>query len=148
MSATQTMEIHRADLAYRRRSLCLLLAIAAGCALALWHLHAWLQDLQTHLASADPVEARHWLRLALAGLALAPAAPLWLWGRSLRRLGDAAAGQGRFPPHGWKTWRDVRVLRAGAAAIWARRSQRLGWLAQRAALACLAAAVAVAAWLA
>jgi hypothetical protein len=142
------MEIHRADPAYRRRSLWLLLAIAAGCALALWQLHGWLQNLQAHIAGADPIEARRWLRRALAGLALAPAAPLWLWGAGLRRLGRAAAAQGRFPPCDWKTYRDVRVLRDAAAEAWARRSERLGRLAQRAALACVAAALAVGWWLA
>lgn len=99
----QSMEIYRADLAHRRRSLRLLLAIAAGCALALWQLHGWLQGVQSHIAIAEAAEARRWLRYALAGLALAPVAPLWLWGRGLRRLGRAAFAQQRFPPRDWKT---------------------------------------------
>ncbi|QQP97497.1 hypothetical protein [Lysobacter enzymogenes] len=139
----QPMEIHRADLAYRRRSLRLLLAIAVGCAFALWQLHGWLQTVQTYIAGADAAQARRWLRYALAGLALAPVAPLWLWGRGLRRLGAAASAQRRFPPRDWKTWRDVRVLRDAAAAAWAARSERLGRVAQYAALACVAAALAV-----
>lgn len=147
MSSTLTMEIHRADLAYRRRSLWLLLAIAAGCALALWQLHGWLQSVQAHVAIADAAQARRWLRRALAGLALAPTAPLWLWGRGLRRLGRAAGEQRRFPPRDWKTYRDVRVLRGDAAATWASRTQRAGRAAQYAAAACVAAALAVWAWL-
>ncbi|ROU05807.1 hypothetical protein [Lysobacter enzymogenes] len=148
MSSTLTMEIHRADLAYRRRSLWLLLAIAAGCALALWQLHGWLQSVQAHVAIADASQARRWLRRALAGLVLAPTAPLWLWGRGLRRLGRAAGEQRRFPPRDWKTYRDVRVLRGDAADAWARRTARLGRYAQHAALACVAAALAVGWWLA
>lgn len=149
----QTMEIHRADLAYRRRSLWLLLAIAAGCALGLWQLHGWLQGVQAHIAAGasgavDSAEARRWLQRALAGLALAPVAPLWLWGRGLRRLGRAALEQRRFPPREWKTYRDVRVLRDAAAEAWARRTARLGRLAERAALACVAAAAVVWWWLA
>ncbi|QCW26691.1 hypothetical protein FE772_14555 [Lysobacter enzymogenes] len=145
MSSTLTMEIHRADLAYRRRSLWLLLAIAAGCALALWQLHGWLQSVQAHVAIADAAQARRWLRRALAGLALAPTAPLWLWGRGLparpppANSGASAARLEDLP-------RRARAARRRRGYLGV--AQRAGRAAQYAAAACVAAALAVWVWLA
>src|SRR5262245_20232651 len=115
------MEIHRADLAYRRRSLWLLSTIVCLCAIGLWLLHDWLQAVQAQIALAEPAQARRWLRWAIAGLLFAPVIPLWLWGRGMRRLGRAAFEENRFPPRAWKTYRDVRVLRERAAENWSRR---------------------------
>lgn len=120
------MEIHRADLAYRRRSLGLLSALLCLSAVGLWQLHEWLQIVQAQASAGDPVQARRWLRWALVGLSSAPVAPLLLWGRSLLRLGTAARQEQRFPPRAWKTYRDVRVLRERAALDWSRRTERLG----------------------
>lgn len=138
------MEIHRADLAYRRRSLWLLSTIVCVCVVGLWQLHDWLRIVQTQIALADPAQARHWLRWAIAGLLFAPVIPLLLWGRSLRRLGRTALEENRFPPRTWKTYRDVRVLRDRAAQDWSRRTQLLGRIAQNA--AGLFAAAALLAW--
>lgn len=141
------MEIHRADLAYRRRSLWLLAALLGACAIGLWLLHGWLQTVQAHALASAPQEARRWLRGAIAAMLIMPALPSVLWGHSLRRLGRAAREEGRFPPRAWKTYRDVRVLREQAALQWSRRSERLGRIAQGAAGAFAAAAVAAWIWL-
>lgn len=124
------MEIHRADLAYRRRSLWLLLALVCACAAGLWLLQDGLRIVQAQVRGGDAEQGRRWLRAAIAGLGLAPVAPLLLWGRSLRRLGRAAREDRRFPPRAWKTYRDVRVLRERAALDWARRTERIGRSAQ------------------
>lgn len=138
------MEIHRADLAYRRRSLWLLSATVCVCAIGLWHWHEWLRVAHERIAGGDAEQARRWLRWALTALLLAPVTPLLLWGRGLRRLGQAARRELRFPPRAWKTWRDVRVLRDRDAERWARRVRRLGRFAQSA--AGLLAAAALALW--
>ncbi|MGO1072639.1 hypothetical protein [Lysobacter sp. CA199] len=124
------MDIHRADLAYRRRSLRLLLALLCLCAVGLWQLHEWLQIVQARASGGDAAQARRWLRWAIAGLLASPVVPLLLWGRSLRRLGSAARQEQRFPPRAWKTYRDVRVLRDRAAQDWSRRTERIGRVAQ------------------
>lgn len=138
------MEIHRADPAYRRRSLLLLAATAGVCALALWQLHGWLQDVIAHLRISDADEVRRWLRALLTGLAAVPVVPLAFWGRGLRRLARATREEQRFPPKAWKTYRDVRVLRAHYAQTWAARVDRLGRAAQT--LAGVLAAAAVVTW--
>jgi hypothetical protein len=141
------MEIHRADLAYRRRSLWLLAALLAACAIGLWLLHGWLQAVQAHALASAPQQARRWLGGAIAAMLIVAALPSALWGRSLRRLGRAAREEGRFPPRAWKTYRDVRVLREQAALRWSRRSERLGRFAQLAAGMFAVAAVATWVWL-
>ncbi|MEI2455063.1 MULTISPECIES: hypothetical protein [Lysobacter] len=134
------MDIHRADLAYRRRSLALLGALALLCGLGLWQWRDWLLAVQAHALASPAAEARRWLGLAIAAMLAAPVLPLALWGRSLRRLGRVAADQGRFPPREWKTYRDVRVLRGEVARVWALRSAGMGRVAQIAAGGCAAAA--------
>lgn len=141
------MEIHRADLAYRRRSLWLMAALLAACAIGLWLLHDWLQTVQAHAVASAPEDARRWLRGAIVAMLTTAAVPSALWGRSLRRLGRAAREEGRFPPRAWKTYRDVRILREQAASQWSRRSERLGRMAQGAAGVFAAAAVAAWVWL-
>ncbi|WP_036103128.1 hypothetical protein [Lysobacter capsici] len=140
-------EIHRADLAYRRRSLWLLAATVLVCAIGLWHWHEWLTTVRDQVANSPPEHARRWLAQAIVLMLLAPVLPLFGWGRGLRRLGAAARAQGRFPPRDWKTYRDVNVLRDRAALDWSRRSERLGRLAQNAAGLLVAAALAVWLWL-
>ncbi|HEY0660760.1 MAG TPA: hypothetical protein VGD21_05515 [Lysobacter sp.] len=115
------MDIHYADKAYRRRSLLLFAAIVALCIVLLWQLHAWLQDVTTHLRGQDPATVRSWLRVLFAGLGIALAMPAIGLGLTLRRLAQASRLQQRFPPMEWKTFRDVRVLRDAAALNWARR---------------------------
>lgn len=117
------MEIHRADKAYRTRSLWLLAAIVVMCATLLWQLQAWLASLASDLGGRDPQTVRHWVRLLLAGLGFAMAIPAIGLSVSLRRLAQAARGEGRFPPSDLKTLRDVRVLRGPAAHSWSRRVQ-------------------------
>ncbi|MBF6024785.1 hypothetical protein [Lysobacter niastensis] len=132
------MEIHRADKAYRSRTLWLLAIIVMLCALLLWQLNLWLRGVTEHLGSSNPETLRHWLRMLFTGLGLALAVPAAGLGLGLRRLGYAARLQGRFPPQDWKTLRDVRVLRDRPALVWARRVERLGFSALVLALGLLA----------
>ncbi|MDR7135772.1 hypothetical protein J2X06_002990 [Lysobacter niastensis] len=120
------MEIHRADRAYRNRTLWLLALIMLLCAVMLWQLNLWLRGVTEHLGGGDPETVRRWLRQMLVGLGLALAVPAIGLGLNLRRLGYAARLQGRFPPQEWKTLRDVRVLRDRTALDWARRVELLG----------------------
>jgi hypothetical protein len=136
------VEIHRADKAYRTRSLWLLGAIMVMCAVLLWQLQAWLDSLATQLGGGDPRAVRDWVRLLLAGLGFALAVPAIGLSAALRRMAQASRGEGRFPPTGLKTLRDVRVLRGPAAASWSRRVQ----LASAAALAVAGLFLAWAAW--
>jgi hypothetical protein len=147
LAGIETMETHRADLAYRRRSLWLLSTIVGLCAVGLWQLHGWLQVVQSHVQAGDAEQARRWLRWAIAGVVFAPSLPLALWGRSLRRLGAAAQAENRFPPREWKTYRDVRVLRDRAAQDWSRRTERMGGIALYAAGGFAAATLAAWFWL-
>ena len=120
------MEIHRADKAYRNRTLLLLGMTVLLCGVLLLLLDGWLRQVDTQLAHSDPDTVRRWLRALLAGLGLALAVPAGLLGAGLRRLGFAARIEGRFPPQAWKTLRDVRILRDAAARRWARRTETLG----------------------
>lgn len=120
------MEIHRADKAYRNRTLLLLAFTALLCAVVLLLLESWLRRVNLQLSASDPDTVRRWLRGLLAGLGMALAVPAALLGVGLRRLGLASRIQGRFPPHGWQTLRDVRVLRDLAAVRWAQRTEALG----------------------
>ena len=47
------MEFHRADKAYRTRSLLLLALVVALCGVLLWQLDTWLSNLSTTLAASD-----------------------------------------------------------------------------------------------
>jgi hypothetical protein len=123
------MEIHRADPAYRSRSLLLLALIVLACSVFLLLLHAWLQRISAQLMSSDPETLRHWLRGLLVGLAVLLAIPAALMGRALRRLGARSRLEQRFPPADWKTLRDVRVLRGEDASRWAGRTSALGSIA-------------------
>lgn len=120
------MEIHRADPAYRRRSLAMLAVATALCAVLLWQLHAWLQELTARLAVSDADTLRRSLRALLAGLGVALAVPAAAVGLQLWRFGEAAHREGRFPPAEARTLRDVRVLRGPAALAWARRTRAAG----------------------
>jgi hypothetical protein len=120
------VEIHRADKAYRTRTLLLLGATAVLCAVLLWQLHAWLGTLSRDLAASDPDTVRYWLRMLLAGLGVGLALPALVLGLGLRRVALESRIEGRFPPRGWKTLRDVRVLRDAAALAWARRTELAG----------------------
>jgi hypothetical protein len=115
------VDIHRADKAYRKRSLWLLLAIVVMCGVLLWELQSWLRSLTQELDGRDPQTVRHWVRLLLVGLGFCMAIPALGLAVSLRRLAAAVRNEGRFPPADWKTLRDVRILRGPAAATWARR---------------------------
>ncbi|MDB6163494.1 MAG: hypothetical protein JWL98_926 [Xanthomonadaceae bacterium] len=123
------MEIHRADPAYRNRALLMLAFTALCCVVVLLVLQAWLQRVSAELLSSDPETLRHWLRGLLSGLGLGLAVPAALLGMGLRRLGNQAAREQRFPPQQWKTLRDVRVLRGPAAARWSVRTVALGTIA-------------------
>lgn len=138
------MEIHRADKAYRNRTLLLLGLTVLLCGVLLLLLDGWLRQINMQLARSDPDTVRHWLRALLAGLGLALAIPAGLLGAGLRRLGFASRVEGRFPPRDWKTLRDARVLRDAAALRWARRTETLGFAAM--ALAILLVAWAAWAW--
>ena len=120
------MEIHRADRSYRNRSLLLLAFTALLCVVLLLMLDGWLRAVQAHLGSSDPDTVRRWLRGLLSGLGIGLAIPAALLGMGLRRLGMDSRLQGRFPPHDWKTLRDVRVLRDRQALTWARRTEAAG----------------------
>jgi len=115
------MEIHRADKAHRIRSALLLAGIFLLCIVLLWQFNLWLERINTELVGSDPDTVRRWLRALLAGLGISLALPAAALGISLRRFAQASRIEGRFPPRGWKTWRDVRVLRDSAALAWARR---------------------------
>ena len=119
------MEIHRADKAYRTRSLLLLGGIAVLCIILLWQLNAWLGRVNAELVGSNADTVRHWLRALLAGLGVSLALPAAALGMSLRRFALASRIQGRFPPREWKTWRDVRILRDSAALAWALRVERV-----------------------
>jgi hypothetical protein len=69
------MEIHRADKAYRTRSLLLLGGIAVLCIILLWQLNAWLGRVNAELVGSNPDTVRHWLRALLAGLGVSLALP-------------------------------------------------------------------------
>lgn len=123
------MDIHRADKAYRNRTLLLLGLTVLLCGVLLLLLDGWLRQVNAQLALSDPDTVRRWLRGLLVGLGLALAIPACLLGAGLRRLGLAARTEGRFPPHDWKTLRDVRVLRDAPALRWARRTEQMGTVA-------------------
>jgi hypothetical protein len=120
------MDIHRADPAYRTRTLLLLALTVLACVVFLLLLHAWLERVSGQLMSSDPETLRNWLRGLLAGLGLALAIPALFVGTALRRLAIEARRERRFPPADWKTIRDVRVLRDDSALRWAARTQILG----------------------
>lgn len=132
------MEIHRADKAYRNRTLLLFAVTAALCAVLLWQLHAWLGTLSRDLAASDPETARYWLRILLAALGVGLALPALVLGFGLRRVALESRIEGRFPPRAWKTLRDVRVLRDAPALAWARRIELAGGVAIALALVLLA----------
>jgi hypothetical protein len=138
------MEIHRADKAYRNRSVMLLAGTVLLSALLLWELNRWLGEVTGELMRSDPDVVRRWLRALFVGLGIALALPAAALGVSLRRLGLASRIEGRFPPRQWKTWRDVRVLRDADALRWARRVEGAGFAAL--ALALLLSAWAALAW--
>ena len=115
------MEIHRADKAYRTRSVLLLVATLALCVALLWQLQAWLAQMSATLAASDPATLSRWLRILFVALGVGLAVPAAALGVSLRRLAHASRIEGRFPPREWKTWRDVRVLRDRPALAWTRR---------------------------
>ena len=96
------MEIHRADRAYRKRTLWLIALIVVLCTVLLWQLNLWLSGVTEHLGGSDPDTVRRWLRLMLVGLGLALAAPAVGLGLSLRRLGYAARLQGDSHPRNGK----------------------------------------------
>jgi hypothetical protein len=123
------VEIHRADKAYRNRTLLLLGVTAVLCAVLLWQLHAWLGTVSRELAASDPDTARYWLRILLAGLGVGLALPALVLGLGLQRVALQSRLEGRFPPRGWKTLRDVRVLRDAPALAWARRTAMAGSVA-------------------
>lgn len=133
------MEIHRADKAYRNRTLLLLGLTVLLCGVLLLLLDGWLGLINAQLAHSDPDTVRRWLRALLAGLGITLAVPAGLLGIGLRRLGFSARIEGRFPPHDWKTLRDVLVLRDAAALRWARRTEACG-------LAAMGLAAALVAW--
>lgn len=132
------MEIHRADKAYRNRTLLLLAITAALCAVLLWQLHAWLGTVSQDLAASDPDTVRYWLRILLAALGVGLALPALVLGLGLRRVALESRIEGRFPPRAWKTLRDVRVLRDAPALVWARRTELAGSVALVLAVALLA----------
>lgn len=123
------MEIHRADPAYRTRTLLLLALTVLACSVFLLLLHAWLQRVSAQLMSSDPETLRHWLRGLLVGLGILLAIPAVLLGIALRRVGARSRLEQRFPPADWKTLRDVRVLRGDDACRWADRTNFLGTIA-------------------
>lgn len=120
------MEIHRADTAYRKRTLWLLAAIALMCGVLLWQLQVWLANITQQLGNSDPETVRFWVRSLLFGLGVAMAIPATGLGLTLRKMGYVSRIEGRFPPAEWKTVRDVRVLRDAAGLSWARRVEVAG----------------------
>jgi hypothetical protein len=120
------MDIHRADPAYRTRTLLLLALTVLACTIFLLLLQAWLQRVTSQLMASDPETLRRWLRGLLAGLALLLAIPAMLIGANLQRLGKLSALEQRFPPASWKTLRDVHVIRGDGALRWAARTRTLG----------------------
>lgn len=132
------MEFHRADKVHRTRSIALLAVVALLCALLLWQLDGWLSRLSTTLAGSDAATVSLWLRILFGALGLGLAVPAAALGLSLRKLAFASRVEGRFPPHDWKTWRDVRVLRDAPALAWARRVEVAGTCALVLAVALLA----------
>jgi hypothetical protein len=120
------MDIHRADPAYRTRTLLLLALTVLACTVFLLLLHAWLQRVSAQLMSSDPDSMRRWLRALFVGLGMLLAGPALLIGANLRRLGVQSHLERRFPPENWKTLRDVRILRDEQAVRWAARTQLLG----------------------
>jgi hypothetical protein len=120
------MDIHRADKAYRTRSLALLGLVAVLCGVLLWQLNLWLGHANVALRASDPGTTYKWLRILFTGLGLGLALPAAAFGFALRRFALACRLEGRFPPRDWKTWRDVRVLRDRDAFAWARRVDLVG----------------------
>lgn len=123
------MDIHRADPAYRTRTLLLLTLTVIACTVFLLLLHAWLQRVTAQLMSSDPDTMRRWLRTLFIGLGLLLAVPALLIGANLRRLGMQSNREQRFPPENWKTIRDVRIFRHDQAVRWAVRTRALGAVA-------------------
>jgi len=120
------MDIHRADPAYRTRTLLLLALTALACTVFLLLLHAWLQRVTAQLVTSDPDTTRRWLRGLFVSLGLLLAMPALLIGANLRRLAIQSHLERRFPPENWKTLRDVRILRDEQAVRWAARTRLLG----------------------
>ena len=64
------MDIHRADKAYRTRSLALLALVEALCGVLLWQLNTWLAHMGVVLHSSDPGTTYAWLRMLFTALGL------------------------------------------------------------------------------
>lgn len=134
------MEIHRADPVYRKRALLVLLLSALLCVGLLLALHHWLLQVHAQLLASDIETMRHRLRGLLAGLGLALALPTVLLVVWLDKLALASRAEGRFPPRGLKTLRDVRTLPGADALRWAGRVGIAGHFARGLAVAMLACA--------
>lgn len=138
------MELHPADPAYRRRSL-LALGLALVCiTIALIALEGWLGDLKVALPAMTPDLRRDWLRILLSALFAGLASPFAFAAHSFHRFARSVQVEDRLPPAGWRTWRDVRVLRGPPAQAWALRTHRIATLSAIA--AGLLGASAVASW--
>lgn len=122
------MDIHAADRRHRRRLLLWLAAFVLVATVFLARLSGWLDALVLDLEGRDPATVRRWVGGLLAALGVLLAVPPLSLGRSLRRMGRLAVAEARFPPAGWKTLRDVRVLRGEDARRWGRRVERAGSL--------------------
>lgn len=139
------MDMHRADPAYRRRSLRALGLALAVIAVALIALQRWLADVIAALPQMAPDLRRDWLRGLFTALFAGLATPLAFASRSFHRFARSVQDEDRLPPARWRTWRDVRVLRGPVAQTWARRAHRLATLS--ALVAGALGGCAVAAWL-
>lgn len=131
------MEMHRADVRYRRQ---VLLALGASLLLGLaglYWLNRWLADL---IARGPMLSEDHlglWLFTATITALLVLACVVA--GTGLWRLAIRVQSQRRYPPDDMRTALDVPVRRDAAASALARRARQVAGLL-------FAAALAVAIW--
>lgn len=119
------MEIQRADLAYRRRVMRTLIAVAILLCVVMLALQFWLRYISAHMEVMQLVLA---VRLMLCGCIALIAICLAVLGSHLLVRGNLIVRGRRFPPRDVRSVRDTPVREGDAAVRIGRTSQTLGLL--------------------
>ena len=117
------MEIQRADLAYRRRVLRTLVAVAMLLCIALIAFEFWLHHISAKLDTDELVKMLH---LMISGCVALIALCLAVLGSHLLLRGNLIVRGRRFPPRDVRSVRDTPVREGDAAVRVGRTSQALG----------------------
>lgn len=133
------MEIQRADLAYRRRVMRTLIAVAILLGIVVIAFQFWLHYISAHLKVAQLVLT---LRLMLCACLALIAICIAVLGSHLLVRGNLIVRGRRFPPRDVRSIRDTPVREGDAAVRIGRTSQTLGLV-----FLALALLVAVCGWL-